>query len=112
VQNLGDKISSFLKEYDKPDAAKAEKDNAEYKGNLMITGGLGYIGSHTLVEILQTEDMAGFDKIVVVDNLSNSKKDIFMNLMQLSSVDIDWQDTVVFKKVDICNEAEADSMFD
>ncbi len=35
--------------------------------NILLTGGLGYIGSHTAVELLD----AGFD-VVVVDNLSNS----------------------------------------
>lgn len=35
--------------------------------NILLTGGLGYIGSHTAVELLD----AGFD-VIVVDNLSNS----------------------------------------
>ena len=36
--------------------------------NLLITGGLGYIGSHLCVELLKE-----YSKIVVLDNLSNSK---------------------------------------
>lgn len=35
---------------------------------ILVTGGTGYIGSHTCVELLDN----GFD-IVIVDNLSNSK---------------------------------------
>jgi len=35
---------------------------------ILVTGGAGYIGSHACVELLQ----AGF-KVIVVDNLSNSK---------------------------------------
>ena len=35
--------------------------------NILVTGGAGYIGSHTCVELLN----AGYD-IVVLDNLSNS----------------------------------------
>ena len=35
--------------------------------NILVTGGAGYIGSHTCVELLN----AGYD-IVVVDNLDNS----------------------------------------
>ena len=35
--------------------------------NILVTGGLGYIGSHTCVELLD----AGYD-IVVVDNLYNA----------------------------------------
>ncbi len=38
---------------------------------ILVTGGLGYIGSHTCVELLQ----AGHE-IVIVDNLSNSKEDV------------------------------------
>ena len=37
---------------------------------VMVTGGAGYIGSHTCVELLQ----AGY-KVVVVDNLGNSKQE-------------------------------------
>ena len=36
--------------------------------NILVTGGAGYIGSHTLVELIKN----GYDPIVV-DNLSNSK---------------------------------------
>ena len=35
--------------------------------NILVTGGAGYIGSHTIVELLG----AGYD-IVVMDNYSNS----------------------------------------
>ena len=38
---------------------------------ILVTGGLGYIGSHTCVELLQ----AGFE-VVIVDDLSNSKEDV------------------------------------
>ena len=38
---------------------------------VLLTGGLGYIGSHTAVELLE----AGYD-VVVVDNLSNSQRDV------------------------------------
>jgi UDP-glucose 4-epimerase len=39
---------------------------------ILVTGGAGYIGSHTCVELL----MAGHD-VVVIDNLSNSKQVVF-----------------------------------
>lgn len=41
------------------------------KGKILVTGGLGYIGSHTVVELQQ----AGY-QVVVVDNLSNSVPDV------------------------------------
>ena len=37
---------------------------------ILVTGGTGFIGSHTCVELLD----AGYD-VVIVDNLSNSKKE-------------------------------------
>lgn len=39
---------------------------------ILVTGGAGYIGSHTCVELLN----AGYD-VVVVDNLGNSCKEAF-----------------------------------
>ena len=38
---------------------------------ILVTGGTGFIGSHTCVELLD----AGYD-VVIVDNLSNSKKEV------------------------------------
>ncbi len=38
---------------------------------ILVTGGTGYIGSHTAVELI----MAGYD-VVIVDNLSNSRKEV------------------------------------
>ena len=37
------------------------------KGKILVTGGTGYIGSHTVVELQQE----GFE-VVIIDNLSNS----------------------------------------
>lgn len=39
--------------------------------NVMLTGGLGYIGSHTAVQLIE----AGYD-VIVVDNLSNSERSV------------------------------------
>lgn len=41
------------------------------KGKILVTGGLGYIGSHTVVEL----QLAGY-QVVVVDNLSNSQPEV------------------------------------
>lgn len=39
------------------------------KQQIIVTGGLGYIGSHTVVELIE----AGYDPIII-DNLSNSNE--------------------------------------
>ena len=45
---------------------------------LLVTGGVGYIGSHTIVELLQQD--TGFGKIVIVDNLSNSNTKVLQRI--------------------------------
>lgn len=37
---------------------------------ILVTGGAGYIGSHTCIELIK----AGYD-VVIIDNLSNSKRE-------------------------------------
>lgn len=49
---------------------------------ILITGGAGYIGSHTCVELLN----AGYD-IVVIDNFSNSKPEALRRVRQLTGKD-------------------------
>lgn len=47
--------------------------------SILVTGGTGYIGSHTCLELLQ----AGYD-VVVVDNLSNSKREVLNRIFDIS----------------------------
>ena len=46
---------------------------------ILVTGGLGYIGSHTVVELLN----ANFN-VVIVDDLSNSEKFILKNIEEVA----------------------------
>lgn len=50
---------------------------------ILITGGAGYIGSHTVLELLQ----AG-DEVVIVDNLSNASPKVLDRLAQISGKNI------------------------
>ena len=45
---------------------------------ILVTGGSGYIGSHTVVELIN----AGFEPIII-DNYSNSSPDVIKNLEEL-----------------------------
>jgi UDP-glucose 4-epimerase len=49
---------------------------------ILLTGGTGYIGSHTAVELAA----AGYDEIVILDNLSNSKASVVDKIFEISGV--------------------------
>lgn len=51
------------------------------KGKILVTGGTGYIGSHTVVELQQ----AGYE-VVVVDNLSNSNADVIDGIERITHI--------------------------
>lgn len=46
---------------------------------ILVTGGTGYIGSHTVVELLEK----GYE-VVIVDNLSNSKREVLSRIASLT----------------------------
>ena len=51
------------------------------KGRILVTGGTGYIGSHTSVELIN----AGYD-IVIIDNLSNSNIEVLDGIEAITGV--------------------------
>ena len=59
---------------------------------VIVTGGTGYIGSHTILELLKN----GYS-VLAIDNLSNSSKNIVKIIKKISNKDLK------FKKVDITN---------
>ena len=67
----------------------------------MLTGGTGYIGSHTAVELVA----AGYDEIVIFDNLSNSKLDVVDKIAKIAGV------TLEFVEGDILDKAELKKLF-
>ena len=68
---------------------------------ILVTGGCGYIGSHTCVELLES----GYD-VVVVDNLSNSKEDVIDKIKTITNK------KVKFYKEDVCNYDAMDKIFE
>ncbi len=67
---------------------------------ILVTGGCGYIGSHTCVELLDN----GYD-VVIVDNLSNSSKDVINKIEKITNK------KVKFYKQDICDFKKMDKIF-
>ncbi|WDE03914.1 UDP-glucose 4-epimerase GalE [Thalassomonas viridans] len=68
--------------------------------SLLITGGTGYIGSHTVVELLNI----GKD-IVIVDNLSNSSTLVLERIKQITGKQ------VTFIEADICDAGAMEQVF-
>ncbi len=46
---------------------------------ILVTGGTGYIGSHTAVELIKE----GFD-VVIIDDLSNSREDVLDGIEKIT----------------------------
>ncbi len=63
------------------------------KSKILITGGAGYIGSHTCLELLA----AGFE-LVVIDNLSNSKRESLRRVESISGAELTFVETDVRDK--------------
>ena len=51
------------------------------KKRILVTGGTGYIGSHTVVELQNS----GYD-VVIIDNLSNSQSEVIDNIAQITGI--------------------------
>ena len=88
---------------------EADTKQETAKNTLLVTGGTGYIGSHTIVEILETTGQLGFDRIVIVDNLCNSNQVCLERMQEITGK---CQDMVVFEQVDICDEEKMNGVFE
>ncbi len=68
--------------------------------SILVSGGAGYIGSHTCVELLN----AGYG-IVVADNLCNASEEALRRVERITGR------TVPFVKAELCNEDEVEALF-
>ncbi len=68
---------------------------------ILVTGGCGYIGSHTCVELLE-----GGYEIVVVDNFSNSKPEVIDKIKEITKKDFK------FYEGNVCDKTLMNKIFD
>ena len=74
---------------------------------ILVTGGAGYIGSHTVVELLNSGR-----EVVIIDNFSNSKKEVLDKIKEITKKDfkfyeINYLDRKALEKVFEENKIEA-----
>ena len=67
---------------------------------ILVTGGTGYIGSNTVVKLIEN----GYD-VIIVDNFSNSKPIVLEKLKKITGKDIK------FYEIDICNKRKFKTVF-
>jgi UDP-glucose 4-epimerase len=68
---------------------------------VLVTGGLGYIGSHTVVELQN----AGFE-VVIIDNLSNSSLEVLDGIIEITGK------IPLFEKIDLRQKSEVIQFFE
>ena len=71
------------------------------KNTIIVTGGAGYIGSHTIIELLENTDL----NVISIDNFSNSKPDTFDRIKSITGK------TVKNYNVDLCDAEETENIF-
>lgn len=69
--------------------------------NILVTGGTGYIGSHTCVELLEN----GYN-VIIIDNFSNSKRDVVDKIKEITKKDFK------FYEGDCCDKDILNKIFD
>ncbi|MBC7943040.1 UDP-glucose 4-epimerase GalE [Candidatus Saccharibacteria bacterium] len=68
--------------------------------NILVTGGAGYIGSHTIIELVDNGH-----KVVVVDNLSNSSQESLRRVEKITNT------TIPFYKIDVRDSDALEKVF-
>ncbi|KAL7714209.1 UDP-glucose 4-epimerase [Entamoeba marina] len=71
---------------------------------VLVTGGTGFIGSHTVVELLEN----GYD-IIIIDNLSNSHKSVIQRILQITKAK---EERITFYEMDILDYSKLCEIFE
>ena len=68
--------------------------------NVLVTGGAGYIGSHTCVELLENNH-----NVIIVDDLSNAKRDAVDHIEEITNK------KVTFYEYNVLDQEKMDFVF-
>jgi UDP-glucose 4-epimerase len=68
--------------------------------NILVTGGLGFIGSHTTIELIKNNH-----SVIIADNLINSKIEVLDKLSTITGIE------PTFYQVDVTDEAKLEEVF-
>src|SRR5512140_10822 len=71
------------------------------KSKILVTGGTGYIGSHTTVELINE----GFD-VIIIDNLYNSEAEVADRIATITGV------KPALRIIDICDRPKLEKFFE
>ena len=68
---------------------------------ILVTGGLGFIGSHTIIELSQENY-----KIIIIDNFVNSSKDVLQKIEDITN-----RRDILFFNIDIRDSLKLENIF-
>ena len=68
--------------------------------NILVTGGAGYIGSHTCVELINS----GYE-VIIIDNFSNSNPKVLDQIKKITTKDF------IFYEIDLCDKEALEGVF-
>ena len=69
---------------------------------VLVTGGAGYIGSHTIIELIQK----GYTNIISVDNYSNSEESTYKRIESITNYKIQYY------SIDLTNKIDCERLFE
>jgi len=68
--------------------------------NILVTGGLGFIGSHTIIELIKNNH-----EVIIADNLINSKVEVLDKLSTITGI------KPTFYKIDVTDKTKVEEIF-
>jgi UDP-glucose 4-epimerase len=71
------------------------------RNNILVTGGAGYIGSHTVIELLNNNY-----NVIIVDNFSNSSINVIDNIYKITGINVD------YFNIDCCDKNKLRKIFE